>query len=117
MHYRRNDFSRNGQNTIEPKPPYSNYLYTMGQSDHLSSQDISGMVQRYGGSGGGSPPNNNFANRQTLAGSGGLSKRQQCRRNQRSRRTQSCGLFALGIGVVFVDRSYRQQCHDRHDRQ
>ena len=29
------------------------------------------MVQRYGGSGGGSPPNNNFANRQTLAGSGG----------------------------------------------
>ena len=71
MHYRRNDFSRNGQNTIEPKPPYWNYLYTMGQSDHLSSQDISGMVQRYGGSGGGSPPNNNFANRQTLTGSGG----------------------------------------------
>ena len=117
MHYSRNAFSRNGQNTIEPKPPYWNYLYTMGQSDHLSSQDISGMVQRYGGSGGGSPPNNNFANRQTLAGSGGSVSGSSAGATSEAGEAQSCRLFSLGIGVVFVDRSYWQQCHYRHGRQ
>ncbi len=69
MHYSRLAFSSNGQNTIEPKPAYSMYLYTMGQTDHLSSQDIAGMVQRYGG--GGSLSNDNFANRQLLTGAAG----------------------------------------------
>jgi hypothetical protein len=69
MHYERNAFSSNGQNTIEPKPAYSQYLYTMGQTDHLSTQDGAGMAQRYPG--GGPISNDNFANRRTITGSNG----------------------------------------------
>jgi hypothetical protein len=69
MHYRRNAFSSNGQNTIQPKPAYSSYLNTMGQTTHLSTQDISGMVQRYSNIG--PALNDNFASRITLPSSSG----------------------------------------------
>ena len=66
MHYSRLAFSSNGQNTIEPVPAYSSYLYTMGEGEYLSALDGSGMAQRY------APPatiqNDLFANRSTLPG-------------------------------------------------
>jgi len=70
MHYSRNEFSSSGSNTIEPKPQYASYLYTMGQTTHISGLDASGMAQRYGGSA--QPiPNDNFVARQSLSGATG----------------------------------------------
>ena len=48
MHYRKNAFSTNGLDTIEPVPAYSVYLDSIGQRTHLSSLDQTGMAQRYG---------------------------------------------------------------------
>jgi hypothetical protein len=70
MHYHRAAFSRNGQNTIEPTAEYSAYLYSMGQTNHLSASDASGMAQRYGGVST-PPPNDHFGSRQTIFGSSG----------------------------------------------
>jgi hypothetical protein len=70
MHYPRNAFSRNGSNTIEPTPPYSSYLNVMGQRSYLSSLDLSGMAQRYGG-GSSAPSNDNFAGRRVISGTQG----------------------------------------------
>jgi hypothetical protein len=65
MHYGRATFSRNGQNTIEPTPPYSEFLDTMGHVSYLSRLDATGMAERYGGY---FQPaaNDNFGARQTL---------------------------------------------------
>ena len=51
MHYSRDACSKNGLNTIEPKPAYSQWINLMGQTDHLSFLDAWGMAQRYGGRG------------------------------------------------------------------
>ena len=67
MHYRRNAFTNNGQNTIEPTSPYSSYLNVIGQRSYLSSLDLSGMAQRYGG-GSSAPSNDNFAGRRVISG-------------------------------------------------
>lgn len=48
MHYSKRAFSSNGENTIEPKPSYSQYLNSMGQRNYLSSLDEEGMISRYG---------------------------------------------------------------------
>ncbi|MCP4711683.1 MAG: hypothetical protein GY869_23945, partial [Planctomycetes bacterium] len=48
MHYSKYAFSKNGNDTIVPKPAYSGWLNLMGQRDHLSTTDISGISQRYG---------------------------------------------------------------------
>jgi hypothetical protein len=48
MHYRKNAFSSNGGNTIEPLPAYSSWLNLIGQRTHLSNLDKSGMAARYG---------------------------------------------------------------------
>ncbi|MCG8429447.1 MAG: M12 family metallopeptidase [Chromatiales bacterium] len=47
MHYGRTAFTKNGQNTIEPLPAYSSWLYLIGQRNHLSANDQSGMASRY----------------------------------------------------------------------
>lgn len=47
MHYARNAASSNGANTLEPQPGYTQFLYTMGQVDHLSTGDMAGMAARY----------------------------------------------------------------------
>jgi hypothetical protein len=70
MHYPRDAFSRNDSNTIEPTSPYSSYLNVIGQRTHLSSLDLSGMAQRYGGGSSG-PSNNNFAGRRVISGTQG----------------------------------------------
>jgi hypothetical protein len=49
MHYRRNLFSSNGFNTLEPLAPYEGWLNLIGQQDHLSVLDEEGMAARYGG--------------------------------------------------------------------
>ena len=48
MHYPKDAFSTNGQNTIEMKPAYAQYQDTIGQRDHLSDLDKSGMAAHYG---------------------------------------------------------------------
>lgn len=51
MHYPKNAFYRDNNpnlNTIEPLPPYSSWLDTMGQRNHLSDLDKTGMAIRYG---------------------------------------------------------------------
>ncbi len=49
MHYRRDSFSANGQDTIEPLPAYQQYLTVMGNPDPvLSHGDRSGMAAVYG---------------------------------------------------------------------
>ncbi len=48
MHYSKGGFSSNGENTIEPKAAYSEYLNSMGQRSYLSALDKSGMISRYG---------------------------------------------------------------------
>jgi hypothetical protein len=70
MHYIRNAFSTNGQNTIEPTAPYASQLYTMGQTTHLSAADAAGMAQRYGAV---TQPvgNDHFVARETLASPAG----------------------------------------------
>ncbi len=47
MHYGKNSFSKNGSNTIEPILAYSSYLNLIGQRNHLSNLDKSGMATRY----------------------------------------------------------------------
>lgn len=47
MHYRKNAFSRNGNNTIEPLWAYRQWLNVIGQRDCLSDQDKAGMLSRY----------------------------------------------------------------------
>lgn len=63
MHYARLAFSRNGQNTIQPRPAYSQFLYAMGQLSHLSTSDKAGMTQRYA-----RPENDMFVKRVNLPG-------------------------------------------------
>lgn len=50
MHYAKDTFSNGNGNTIEPRPPYSQWLDLIGQHTHLSDIDKSGMAQRYPGS-------------------------------------------------------------------
>ena len=69
MHYHRLAFSSNGQNTIQPRPAYSQYLYTMGEGQNLSPLDGSGMAQRYAPIA--RPTNDLFANRLALIGNRG----------------------------------------------
>ena len=47
MHYRKDAFSKNGNNTIEPLPAYSGFLDVMGQRDGLSDEDVAGMNEFY----------------------------------------------------------------------
>ena len=69
MHYHRLAFSSNGQNTIQPRPAYSQYLYAMGEEENLSPLDGSGMAQRYAPVV--RPTNDQFANRLALVGNKG----------------------------------------------
>ena len=55
-------------NTITPVPAYSSHLYTMGLGPRLSALDISGMAQRYGGSGGSRPPGDFYNDPQSTSG-------------------------------------------------
>lgn len=48
MHYSREAFSANGQDTLQPTTPYLRFLDTIGQSSHLSVWDKAGMAERYG---------------------------------------------------------------------
>ena len=49
MHYSRYGFAIvPGTNTIEPKPPYWDYLYLMGQRSYLTDLDKAGMAAQYG---------------------------------------------------------------------
>ncbi|MCX7049637.1 MAG: M12 family metallopeptidase [Candidatus Sumerlaeota bacterium] len=48
MHYPKDAFSTNDNNTIEPLPAYSQWLNLIGQRTHLSNADKTGMGQRYG---------------------------------------------------------------------
>jgi astacin len=49
MHYPHYGFAVvSGTSTLVPKPAYSQYLYTMGQHDHLSELDKAGMAAQYG---------------------------------------------------------------------
>lgn len=66
MHYEKNAFSRNGQNTMEPRPPYAAWLNTMGQITHLSQLDKSGMAQRY------TLLNDNFSSAKVITGFSGI---------------------------------------------
>lgn len=47
MHYSKGSFSANGLNTIEPLAAYSSWLNLIGQRNHLSALDQSGMSARY----------------------------------------------------------------------
>jgi hypothetical protein len=49
MHYRRNAFSRNGNDTITPKPGHEAAAADMGQSSYLSVRDRQGLATMYGG--------------------------------------------------------------------
>lgn len=48
MHYFSTAFSSNGGLTIEPKPASIQFVNSMGQRDHLSNRDKSGMAALYG---------------------------------------------------------------------
>jgi len=48
MHYRKDTFAQVGAVTIEAQPAYSGYQDVMGQLNHLSALDKSGMAKIYG---------------------------------------------------------------------
>lgn len=52
MHYSRTAFSKNGQDTIVPKPSYSQYIDIMGRVVQISRGDAAALVNLYG------PPKN-----------------------------------------------------------
>ncbi|HEX8235469.1 MAG TPA: M12 family metallopeptidase [Abditibacteriaceae bacterium] len=69
MHYGLTSFSKNGQNTIQPKVSYNSLI---GQRDHLSDNDKGGMVAIYGPPGPiQRPSNDDFANAYGLTGTQG----------------------------------------------
>jgi hypothetical protein len=69
MHYGLNSFSKDGQNTIQPRVSYNSLI---GQRDHLSASDISGMAALYGPPGPiQRPANDDFANAHNLTGNQG----------------------------------------------
>lgn len=48
MHYSRRAFSKNGKNTIVPRPPFSKYLEVIGTVRRISKSDALTMAQMYG---------------------------------------------------------------------
>jgi hypothetical protein len=47
MHYHRDAFSKNGRDTIVPKPPYASMITRIGNSTELSPLDISAIRKLY----------------------------------------------------------------------
>jgi hypothetical protein len=48
MHYRRNTFSANGEDTIVPKPAYMQFIDVMGNVDRISDLDAQAVAWLYG---------------------------------------------------------------------
>ncbi len=48
MHYSKNAFSKNGKQTLLPRPGYESYTDVMGTAGHLSNSDILAIQKLYG---------------------------------------------------------------------